>query len=66
MGLVIGMPHNLANRMGEHLHKGDALVIVHALDDASVETAQAILASHHPRVESAPDTGGIFSVNAST
>lgn len=65
-GLVhLGMPRDLATRLGEHVHKGDALVIAHAFDDSSAEKASTILASHHPRFESSPESGGVVSVEPS-
>jgi len=62
VGLVsLGMPHDVATRLGQHLHKGDALVIAHAADPTAAARAQAILERHNPRPESAPETGGIVS-----
>jgi rhamnosyltransferase len=62
-GLVhLGMPQNVATTMGEHVHKGDALVIAHAATASQADTARLILSRHYPRAESAPATGGVVSV----
>lgn len=44
----VGMPNEVAGRFGEHVHKGDALVIVHTNRELA-EQARSILESHHPR-----------------
>jgi hypothetical protein len=63
VGLVhVGMPKESATRMGEHVHKGDALVIAHAKDEAAANMAKRIFELHHPRVEGAPESGGVLSV----
>jgi len=51
----------MATRLGERVHKGDTLVIVHATPDRA-ERARVILAAHHPRVEGAPVSAGVVSV----
>ena len=53
----------MATRLGEHVHKGDALVIVHAASPDLAEQARAILAAHHPRGEGAPEPEGVVSVS---
>ena len=58
----LGMPREMATRLGERVHKGDTLVIVHATNPERAERARAILAAHHPRVEGAPVSAGIGSV----
>ncbi len=58
----LGMPREMATRLGERVHKGDTLVIVHATSPERAERARAILAAHHPRVEGAPVSAGIVSV----
>ena len=58
----LGMPREIATRLGERVHKGDTLVIVHATSPDRAERARAILAAHHPRVEGAPESQGIVSV----
>ncbi|HLH72722.1 MAG TPA: hypothetical protein VKX96_05505 [Chloroflexota bacterium] len=63
-GLVsLGMPQDVATRLGQHVHKGDALVIAHAVDETSADKAHRILEAHHPRPEGAPETGGIVAVS---
>ena len=59
----LGMPREMATRLGEHVHKGDALVIVHAASPDLAEQARAILAAHHPRGEGAPEPEGVVSVS---
>jgi hypothetical protein len=62
-GLVnLGMPQDIATRFGEHVHKGDVLVIAHAGTDELAAKAHATLAAHHPRAEGAPQTGGVVAV----
>lgn len=48
--IQMGMPKEIAGRFGEHIHKGDTLVVVHTTRDQSAQ-AQEILAAHHPRTE---------------
>lgn len=61
-GLVqLGLPKEVATGFGEHMHKGDALVIAHAGQEAQADQARRILQSHNPRMESAPATGGVVS-----
>lgn len=64
MALVhVGMAQDVATTLGEHIHKGDALIIVHA-PDATVSTkAQGIMQAHHPRPDVSPMTGGIVSTS---
>ena len=55
--VAIGMPKEMADRFGGHVHKGDALVVVHtARDDA--ERARALLEQHQPRAEEAGAAAG--------
>ena len=61
--ILLGMPREMATRLGEHVHKGDALVIVHAVSPDRAEQARAILAAHHPRVEGTPTPRGVVSVS---
>jgi hypothetical protein len=64
MALVhLGMPREIATRLGERVHKGDALVIAHAANPEMAERAGAILAAHHPRGEDAPEAKGVVSVS---
>ncbi len=58
----LGMPREMATRLGERVHKGDALVIVHAASQDRAERARAILAAHHPRGEGAQVPAGVVSV----
>jgi hypothetical protein len=63
-GLVqLGMPKDIATRFGEHVHKGDTLVIAHASSPELAAQARAVLAAHSPRAEAAPD--GVVSVSPS-
>jgi hypothetical protein len=41
--LHLGMPREMATRLGERVHKGDMLVIVHAANPDLAEKARAIL-----------------------
>lgn len=59
----LGMPREIATRLGERVQKGDALVIVHATSPDRAERARAILAAHHPRVEGAPEFQGVVSMS---
>jgi len=59
----LGMPREMATRLGERVHKGDALVIVHAASQDQAERARAILAAHHPRGEGAQVPAGVVSVS---
>ncbi len=43
-----GMPHDIATQFGEHIHKGDTLVVVHATPDQAPKARQS-LAAHSPR-----------------
>src|SRR5947209_11378202 len=58
----LGMPREIATRMGERVHKGDTLVIVHATSPDRAERARAILAAHNPRVEVPQEPQGVVSV----
>ena len=58
----LGMPQEVATSLGERVHKGDTLVIVHARNPEQAERARAILAAHRPRVETVPQSQGIVSV----
>ena len=58
----LGMPREIATRLGERVHKGDTLVIVHAKTPDQAERARAILAAHNPRVEVPQEPQGVVSV----
>lgn len=59
-GLVqLGLPREAATGLGQHVHKGDTLVIVHATTEEAAGQAQRVLEAHHPRAEAAPEAGGI-------
>ena len=58
----LGMPQEIATSLGERVHKGDTLVIVHAMSPEQAERARAILAAHRPRVEGTPERQGVVSV----
>ena len=59
----LGMPREIATRMGERVHKGDALVIVHATNPDLAEKARAILMAHNPRAEGTPASESVVSVS---
>lgn len=59
----LGMPREIATRMGERVQKGDALVIAHATTPDQAERARTVLAAHNPRAESAPESEGVVSVS---
>jgi len=58
----LGMPEEIATRLGEHVHKGDTLVIVHAMNEETAARARSILAAHNPRPAVAQQAGGVVSV----
>lgn len=64
-GLIqLGMPREIAGRFGEHVHKGDTLLVVHATQDEA-ERARQILERHGPRTAEGahaaaqPDQGAV-------
>ena len=59
----VGMPHDMATKLGEHVQKGDALVIVHAPSETVSARAQEIMQAHNPRPDASPSTGGILSTS---
>jgi hypothetical protein len=62
-GLVqLGMPEESATRLGEHVHKGDTLVIVHAMNEEAAARARSILAARNPRPEAGQTPSGVVSV----
>ncbi len=62
-GLVqLGMPEEIATSLGEHVHKGDALVIVHATSEESAALARRILEAHNPRPGVGHEERGVVSV----
>ena len=58
----LGLPQEIATRLGERVHKGDTLVIVHAKNPDEAEKARVILAAHHPRTEETQAPKGVVSV----
>ena len=44
-----GMPREMADMFGEHVHKGDTLVVVHAPAGDLAQRAKLILDRHNPR-----------------
>lgn len=58
----LGMPEEIATSLGERVHKGDTLLIVHAKSPEEAERARDILASHNPRREGAEATNGVVTV----
>jgi len=62
-GLIqLGLPREMATSLGERVHKGDTLVIVHARSESSAAMAHQILENHNPRTEIAPESAGIINV----
>src|ERR1700730_1879299 len=59
----LGMPREIATRLGERVHKGDALGIVHATNPDLAEEARAILMPHNPRAEGTPASESVVSVS---
>ena len=60
----LGMPEEIATDLVEHMHKGDALVIVHAPNEEAAALACSILAAHHPRPGVGRGAGGVVSVTS--
>lgn len=58
----LGLPQEMATQLGERVHKGDTLVIVHAANQDRAERARAILAAHNPRGEQSTASQGVVSV----
>jgi hypothetical protein len=50
--IALGMPEEMANRFGQHIHKGDVLVVVHTTPSAA-QRARQILEAHAPRATEA-------------
>ena len=46
----LGMPQDMADRFGNHVHRGDTLVVVHAAP-AEADKARQILQQHNPRTD---------------
>jgi hypothetical protein len=62
----IGLPKELATGLGERIHKGDTVVIVHSTSEERARTAAEVLAAHSPRLDVAPNTQGVVSVEHAT
>lgn len=61
----IGMPRDMADRLGGHVHKGDTLLIVHTTTE-DAERARQILDTHHPRTtDGGPANSGAVTVTPS-
>ena len=45
----LGVPKEIATELGESVHKGDAVVIAHALSPEEANQAEQLLKQHHPR-----------------
>jgi len=58
----LGMPREIATSLGEHVHKGDALVIVHAVNEEQAALARNVLAAHNPRPGVGQVQSGVVSV----
>lgn len=62
--IQLGMPEEMATSLGEHVHKGDALVVVHALNEEQAALARKILAAHNPRPGVGQVSNGVVSVTS--
>jgi hypothetical protein len=60
--IQLGMPREIANSLGEHVHKGDTLIIAHARNEEAAALARRILAAHNPRPTIGQAPGGVVSV----
>ena len=60
--IQLGMPEEIATDLGERVHKGDTLVIVHAANEESAALARRILAAHNPRPAVGQASSGVVSV----
>ncbi|MFN8533806.1 MAG: hypothetical protein U0556_09685 [Dehalococcoidia bacterium] len=58
-----GMPEETATRFGQMVHKGDALIVVHAANPAEAARAHDTLAQHHPRTDETSDRSGVVTVS---
>lgn len=58
----LGMPEEIATDLADHMHKGDALVIVHAPNEEAAALARSILMAHHPRPGVGRESSGVVSV----
>ena len=61
-----GMPEEIANSLGEHVHEGDTLIIVHTRSQEEADLARRILAAHNPRPAVGQEPGGVYSVAPQT
>jgi hypothetical protein len=52
----LGMPKEMADRFGENIHKGDALVVVHTTPEQA-DRAHRILETHAPRASESARAG---------
>ncbi|MCS6802697.1 MAG: hypothetical protein NZ773_12260 [Dehalococcoidia bacterium] len=59
-----GLPEETAARFGQMVHKGDALLVVHAATPEQAALAKETLARHNPRGDDAPDGAGVVAVDA--
>lgn len=50
----LGLPEEMATGLGEHVRKGDTLVLAHADSAQTANQARQLLETHHPRAETAP------------
>lgn len=59
-----GMPEETATRFGQMVHKGDALLVVHAATPELAARAKETLARYNPRSEGVPDASGVVAVES--
>jgi hypothetical protein len=59
--ISLGLPKDIATQMGEHLKKGDALVIAHVVDPKLNGEVSTIMETHHPRAGTAAAGSGVVS-----
>jgi uncharacterized membrane protein len=64
--MQLGMPEDVATELGNHLHKGDALVIAHVNNRELAQQVHTIMEAHNPRAETAPSSGGVVAVSPSS
>lgn len=64
-GLVqLGLPHEVATSLGQSVHKGDTLVVVHASSEGSALQAKGVMERHNPRAEASPNVDGVVMTEA--
>ena len=61
-----GIPEETATRFGQMVHKGDALIVVHAATLEQAASAKETLARFNPRTDDAPDSSGVVTVTTTS